>query len=160
MSTISTKKSRPINARAKGIRFESAFVNLMKEAFEEVDPHQLLCKWSEISRNWQAQSAVGGHDINALGLMAIEVKANASLSHQMMWNQAREQAARIPGSLPVLAYKPMQKPWEITIPLRAIAGIHGLGTHLLSDNLDDTVTMGFPLFFNVVLARKLYVKQG
>jgi hypothetical protein len=149
-----------INSRAKGIRNERAFVNLLKEAFEEADPNQLLCKWSEISRNWQAQSAIGGHDLNVMGHMAIEVKANASLSMAAMWKQTREQAIRVPGSLPVLAYKPMQKPWEVTIPLYAVFDTPQLPGHPLTDSLDDAVTMGFRLFFNVVLARKLYVKQG
>jgi hypothetical protein len=152
-----------INSRAKGIRNERAFVNLMKEAFEEVDPDQRLCRWTEISRNWQAQSAIGGHDINALGVMAIEVKANKGLSQAVMWKQAVDQALRIPGSIPVLAHKPMQKPWEITMPLRSVLppedeSVRGGGGLSLSNELGHSVTMGFSLFFNVVLARKLYVK--
>lgn len=63
-----------------------------------------------VQRN-QNQSAVGGGDINILG-MSVEVKRCETLAVEQWWRQCTTSAARN-GDLPVLMYRQNRKPWHV-----------------------------------------------
>lgn len=67
---------------------------------------------SIVQRN-QNQSAVGGGDINLLGL-SIEVKRQETLSVDTWWKQAQASAARN-GDKPVLMYRQNRKAWHVVM---------------------------------------------
>lgn len=65
-----------------------------------------------VQRN-QNQSAVGGGDINILGL-SVEVKRCEQLAVEQWWRQCTTSAARN-GDVPILIYRQNRKPWNVVM---------------------------------------------
>lgn len=118
------KKKAKNYSRAKGIRFERALANILSEKLGKV-----------ITRNWQAQSAVGGHDLEGLENFAIECKACAKITIKQWWEQTIEQAEKT-GRIPVLCFKPSQKDWVVVIDLELIDNNYKNSKHLVSISID------------------------
>ena len=68
-----------------------------------------------VQRN-QNQSAVGGGDINILGL-SVEVKRCETLAVEQWWRQCETSAMRN-GDVPVLIYRQNRKAWQVVMPAR------------------------------------------
>jgi hypothetical protein len=102
-----------INSRAKGIRLERELCALLTEGLGR-----------KVTRNWQAQSAVGGHDLEGLDHFAPESKGDMSMSPQACWRQTLQQA-RDTGRIPVLFRKVPLLPWDVYVPIAAVEDCGG-----------------------------------
>lgn len=71
--------------------------------------------FASIQRN-QNQSAVGGHDIEFMGL-SIEVKRQEALSLVSWWQQTMRAAEKI-NARPVLIYRQNHKPWRVKMEVQ------------------------------------------
>lgn len=105
-----------LNARAKGANGEREVVNLMNRIIDNVLASQV---WDDlvistarscIQRN-QAQSAVGGHDLNGVFGMSVEIKRVENVQVDKWWGQCTEQAKRN-NEHPVLLYRQNHQPWR------------------------------------------------
>ncbi len=114
-----------LNAQSKGKTGEREVcellrVELMRCCTENpwIDMKTRDVLFSSIQRN-QNQSAVGGHDIEFMGL-SIEVKRCETLSMNAWWDQCRRAALRI-NARPVLLFRQNRKPWrakmEVMLPV-------------------------------------------
>lgn len=63
-----------------------------------------------IQRN-QNQTAVGGHDLNGVFGLSVEIKRVENLNINTWWNQCTEQAGRN-NEQPVLLYRQNNNPWR------------------------------------------------
>jgi len=124
-----------INSRAKGIRFERLLANLLTEKTGK-----------KITRNWQAQSAEGGHDLEGMENFAVECKACKTIAVNLWWEQTREQASRS-NRIPVLFYKPSQKDWVVVVQLQFILSSF--------KNLDELASISIDAFITLAKSKKL-----
>ena len=122
-----------INSRAKGIRFERALCTLLTNMLGV-----------PVTRNWKEQTAVGGYDLEGLPRFAVEVKACKDIAVNVWWAQTLRQAESCK-RIPVLFYKPMQKPWVVVFQSELLA--EDVAGHLVSTTLEA--------FVDLVRARKL-----
>lgn len=105
-----------LNARSKGARGEREIVTLMNRIIDNVLASQtwddVVIKTAKacIQRN-QAQSAVGGHDLNGVFGLSVEIKRVEVLAVDKWWEQCREQAIRN-AEVPVLLYRKNKNPWR------------------------------------------------
>jgi hypothetical protein len=95
----------PINSSAKGKAFERKACKMLTESLGV-----------PFTRNWMTQSAIGGFDLVGLDQLAIEVKADKSLSVKACWEQTVKQA-KAASKIPVLIRKLNLQPWEFYLPL-------------------------------------------
>ena len=79
--------------RTKGIGGEREVANLLREALD-----------IDVTRNWQAQSAIGGFDLTGIPGWAIEVK-RAKTEHVAQWWQQTVTQAQKYSLKPVLIYR-------------------------------------------------------
>jgi hypothetical protein len=119
---VETKK-KPINSRAKGIRFERQLCQILTEK-----------TGIKINRNWQAQSAVGGFDLEGLPNFAVEVKACKDLAINKWWAQCSQQAADS-NRVGVLFYKRPLLDWLVVFDLEIVSGRYS-GV-LVTTSIDD-----------------------
>lgn len=61
------------------------------------------------------QTRGGGHDLDGLPGVALEIKRQEQLSVNAWWHQACKQA-QVVDLLPVLAYRQSRKPWAVCLP--------------------------------------------
>lgn len=105
-----------LNARSKGARGEREVVTLMNRIIDNVLASQawddVVIKTAKacIQRN-QAQSAVGGHDLNGVFGLSVEIKRVEVLAVDKWWEQCRAQSMRN-GEHPVLLYRKNNNPWR------------------------------------------------
>ena len=76
----------------------------------------------DIIRN-QNQTAIGGHDLDGIPGVAIEVKRCAKLTLPAWWRQAVRQAEKSK-QVPVLAYRIDRGQWKFVMALRDIHGAY------------------------------------
>jgi hypothetical protein len=130
----------PINSRAKGKRAELEVCRLLSEGLGR-----------RIHRNWQAQSAEGGHDISGLDFCSIESKHVKQWALPAWWAQTTGQA-RDAGRVPVLFYKMPLQGWYVVVPWG------WLNPEFNSEpypELANTVIIRVDQFVRVILARGL-----
>ena len=105
-----------LNSRNKGANGEREVVRLMNEiiakvlAADEWDDVVKATALGCIQRN-QAQSAVGGHDLNGVFGMSVEIKRVENLQIEKWWQQCVSQSERN-GEHPVLLYRQNHQPWR------------------------------------------------
>ncbi len=106
----------PINSRAKGANGEREAVHMLNRVIEQV---LTMNTWNEdvvniirrcVQRN-QNQSAVGGHDLNGVFGLSVEIKRVENLQIDKWWSQCEEQAKRN-NEHPVLLYRQNHQPWR------------------------------------------------
>ena len=103
-----------INVVTKGKEGEREVCRLLNDVIASIagqfDADTQMALDGIVQRN-QNQSAVGGGDINLLGL-SIEVKRQETLAVEQWWRQATASAKRN-GDKPVLIYRQNRKAWHV-----------------------------------------------
>ena len=118
-----------VNSRSKGRRGEQEVARMLRDGLG-IDVH----------RNWEAQAAGGGCDIE-IPHYAIEVKNCANPTQGAIakwWEQTVEQGKKA-GDEPVLFFKIPRQSWRVVV-LDTAAGALG------HSDYDDTLTMSVPHF--------------
>lgn len=114
-------------SKAKGARGEREAVQLLNGTIERVitqnagwDADVVNAARACVQRN-QNQSAVGGHDLDGVFGMSVEIKRHETLHVEQWWKQTLEQAARNKEH-PVLLYRQNKQKWtcvtlgHVTLP--------------------------------------------
>jgi len=97
----------PINSKRKGDEGEREFSNLMRDKYD-----------IRITRNLQ-QTRQGGHDLDGLPGIALEVKKRRVITQAKIrgfWKQARRQADDV-GKEPALAYRGDREKWRVLVDM-------------------------------------------
>lgn len=94
---------RPGGSREKGHEAEREVIKLLEPVTARFGV--------KLMRNL-LQTRQGGHDVEGLKHVAIEVKRQEVLEIEKWWQQALEQASRV-GAIPVLVFRQSRKPWRV-----------------------------------------------
>lgn len=124
-------------SRSKGQRGEREFAQLLTEWAEPVVQSVEGARSLEMKRNL-VQSRQGGHDLVGLDWLAIEVKRQENLSIPAWWRQAVQQAERVPGSIPFLAYRQNRTPWRFRVMVQSLHC--GKWSQPLAVDMDEATT--------------------
>jgi hypothetical protein len=119
-----------INSRTKGASAE-------REVFKIISD-QLGIK---VERNL-VQTREGGSD-TVVGEWAIEVKRQETLSINVWWEQAVEQALRV-NKKPMLIYRKSRMPWKVVVYARDLVGFYG-GTVISEELAEIGLQMGIQI---------------
>lgn len=98
-----------VNGCKKGKQAERNFANKLE-----------LLIGIKLTRNLN-QSRSGGHDLEGIPCLAIEVKDHTTLKLPAWWAQTVKQAQDI-DRIPMLAYNVPNKGWRIRLPLHSVVG--------------------------------------
>jgi Holliday junction resolvase len=94
-----------MTSRNKGAAAEREVALLLHQALQDVI--------EKPTRNLE-QTRGGGHDLNGLPGVALEVKRVEKLALAKWWRQTVEQASRV-NAVPVLAYRQNRQPWTFAV---------------------------------------------